>query len=88
MRLYDGIRVLAVTGTIAATAAPAAHATQAMQMSGGVPASAAAPAVAQQSDGSPDWVLIGAGAGAIVLIGGVAGSRRAIRRVPQSHGLN
>ena len=48
MRLYDGIRVLAVTGAIAATAAPAAHATQAMQMSGGVPAPAAAPTVAQQ----------------------------------------
>jgi hypothetical protein len=88
MRLSDGIRVLAVTGTIAATAAPAAHATQAMQQSGGVPAAAPAPAVSQQSDGSPDWVLIGAGAGAVVLIGGVAGSRRTIRRATHSHGLN
>jgi hypothetical protein len=86
MRLSDGVRVLAVTGTIAATAAPAAHATQPMQPSGGVPTTA--PAVSQQSDSSPDWVLIGAGAGAVALIGGVAGSRRVIRRAPHSHSLN
>ena len=90
MRLSDGVRVLAVTGTIAAIGAPAAQATQAMQQSGGIPVSApaAAPVASQQSDGSPDWVLIGAGAGAVVLIGGVAGSRRAIRRAPHSHGVS
>jgi hypothetical protein len=86
MRLSDGVRVLAVTATIAATAAPAAQATQPMAPSGGVPATT--PAVSQQSDGSPDWVLIGAGAGAIVLIGGVAGSRRTVRRARHSHSLS
>jgi hypothetical protein len=84
MRLSDGVRVLAVTGTIAAIAAPAAQATKPMQPSGGIPAPT--PAVSQQSDGSPDWALIGAGAGAVVLVGGVAGSRRASRRTAQSRG--
>ena len=82
MRLHDGIRVLAVTATIAATAAPAAQAMPPMAPSGAAPAST--PAVSQPSDGSPDWVLIGAGAGAVVLIGGVAGSRRTVRRARHS----
>ncbi len=84
MRLHDGIRVLAVTGTIATIAAPAAQAIQPMQPSGDVPAPA--PAATQQHTGSPDWVLIGAGAGAVVLIGGVAGSRRASWRGAHSSG--
>ena len=84
MRLYDGIRVLAVTGTIAASAAPAAQAIQPMQPSGDV--STAAPVATQQTDGSPDWVLIGAGAGAVVLIGGVAVSRRTSWRTAHSRG--
>ena len=84
MRLYDGIRVLAVTGTIVASAAPAAQALQPMAPSGGVPSEA--PVVNQHSDGSPDWVLIGAGAGAVVLIGGAAASRRTSRRTAHSRG--
>ena len=84
MRLSDGVRVLAVTGTMAAIAAPAAQATKPMQPSGGIPSPT--PAVSQQSDGSPDWVLIGAGAGAVVLIGGVAGSRRVSWRAAHSRG--
>ena len=79
MRLSDGVRALAVTGTIAATAAPAAQAMPPMQPSSGVPA--AAPVIHQQPDRSPDWVLIGAGAGVVVLIGGVSGARRANWRI-------
>jgi hypothetical protein len=84
MRLYDGIRVLAVTGTIAASAAPAAQALPPMQPSGGI--GPAEPVITQQSDGSPDWVLIGAGAGAVVLIGGVAATRRTSSRAAHSRG--
>ena len=84
MRLYDGIRVLAITGTIAAGAAPAAQAVQPMQPSGDL--STAAPVATQQTDGSPDWVLIGAGAGAVALVGGVAVSRRTSWRTAHPRG--
>lgn len=77
MRLYDGVRVLAVAGTIAATAAPAAQAAQIMQPSGGGPE--AGPVVSQPSDGSTDWLLIGAGAGVVVVGAGVAGARGRFR---------
>jgi len=85
MRLSDGIRVLALTGTIAGTAVPAAQAMPPMEPSG-VPA--AAPVVHQQPDRTPDWVLIGAGAGVVVLIGGVAGARRVRWHAPQSRSLS
>jgi hypothetical protein len=88
MRLHDGIRVLAATAAVAAIAAPAAQAVQPMQPSGGGPAAApvaAAPVVSQQSDGSTDWLLIGAGTGIVVLIGGVAGAGRFVFRFRETH---
>jgi hypothetical protein len=83
MRLHDGVRALAIAGTIGAIAAPAAQATQAMQPSGGGPA--AAPVVSQQPGGSTDWLLIGAGTGVVVLGAGIAGSRRIRWRAAHTH---
>jgi hypothetical protein len=85
MRLHRGVRTLAAVASLAAAAAPTAHAYAIGQGGGSLPATASPAhhvARAWRDPGSTDWAVIAIGAGgALVLVGaGVGGSRVHSRR--------
>ena len=84
MRLHRRVRTLAAVVSLAAVAAPAAHASSIGEGGGSSPLTSptVSHAAAHSDSGSPDWAVIAVGAGgAAVLVGaGVGGSRRRNRR--------